>query len=116
MPPSSPSSVVSVCPSLAQLTVAYKLRAHGISNKVDDSSQSIGRRYARNDELGTPYGVTVDFLTVEDGSLTLRERDSTKQIRASEDEIFQVMKDLIEERTSWADVISKYGEYRSTDE
>jgi glycyl-tRNA synthetase len=70
----------------------------------------------RNDELGTPYGLTVDFQTVKDGSLTLRERDSTKQIRATEDDIFQVLKDLIDERVSWAETISKYGEFRSTDD
>jgi glycyl-tRNA synthetase len=50
-------------------------------NKIDDSASSIGRRYARNDELGTPFGLTVDFQTVKDGTITLRERDSTKQIR-----------------------------------
>src|SRR5271168_341670 len=65
---------------LRPLTVAQKLRAHGISNKVDVSSQSIGRRYSRNDELGTPFAITVDFDTLKNETITLRERDSTKQI------------------------------------
>ena len=86
---------------------------NGNSNKVDDSSQSIGRRYARNDELGTPFGITVDFQSVKDGTITLRERDSTTQIRATQDEIFQVIKDIIEERRKWSDVIAQYGEFKS---
>jgi glycyl-tRNA synthetase len=40
---------------------AAKLRAAGISARVDDSSATIGKRYSRNDELGTPYGITIDF-------------------------------------------------------
>src|SRR6266511_2740847 len=41
-----------------------------------DDAQSIGRRYRRQDEIGTPYGVTIDFETLEDGAVTIRERDS----------------------------------------
>ena len=78
---------------------------------MDDSSQSIGRRYARNDELGTPFAITVDFQTVKDNTITLRERDSTKQIRTSAEEIFEVIKDLVEERRVWSDVIAQYGEF-----
>lgn len=40
---------------------ASKLRKAGIFSRVDDSNTSIGKRYARNDELGTPFGVTLDF-------------------------------------------------------
>lgn len=55
-----------------------------ISHKVDDSSGSIGRRYARTDEIAIPYGITVDFDTLKEPySVTLRERDSMKQIRVS---------------------------------
>lgn len=92
--------------------IALKLRMHGISNKVDDSSQSIGRRYARNDELGTPFGITVDFQTVKDGTITLRERDSTTQIRATQEEIFAIIKDIVDERRKWSDVVSQYGEFK----
>ncbi|BFZ59366.1 Glycine--tRNA ligase 1, mitochondrial [Saitoella coloradoensis] len=91
--------------------LGYKLRKAGISNKVDDSSAAIGRRYARNDELGTPFGITVDFQTVKDGSITLRERDSTKQIRASAEEVIEVMEQLIEGDAKWEDVLAKYGEF-----
>lgn len=49
--------------------LSARLRKLGISNNVDSSSASIGKRYARNDELGTPLGITIDFDTVADGSL-----------------------------------------------
>jgi glycyl-tRNA synthetase len=46
-----------------------------------DDAQSIGRRYRRQDEIGTPYGVTVDFDTLEDEAVTIRDRDSMEQTR-----------------------------------
>jgi glycyl-tRNA synthetase len=46
-----------------------------------DETQAIGRRYRRQDELGTPYCVTVDFDTLEDRAVTVRERDSMDQER-----------------------------------
>ena len=46
-----------------------------------DDTQSIGRRYRRQDELGTPFCVTVDFQSLEDNQVTIRERDSMNQIR-----------------------------------
>nr|AAG38542.1 glycyl tRNA synthetase [Pneumocystis carinii] len=88
--------------------LSFELRQLGISHKVDDSSAAIGRRYSRNDELGTPFGITVDFQTVNDGSLTLRERDTTRQIRASEKEILRVIKELSEGLISWDDVLKDF--------
>ena len=44
-------------------------------------TQSIGRRYRRQDEIGTPYCVTVDFDTLEDGAVTVRDRDTMAQDR-----------------------------------
>jgi glycyl-tRNA synthetase len=46
-----------------------------------DDAQSIGRRYRRQDEIGTPYGVTIDFETLEDEAVTIRERDTMEQTR-----------------------------------
>ena len=46
-----------------------------------DDTQSIGRRYRRQDEIGTPFCVTVDFQSLEDNQVTIRERDSMNQIR-----------------------------------
>ncbi len=48
-----------------------------------DASGAIGRRYRRMDEVGTPFCVTIDFDTIEDGMVTVRHRDSTEQIRIS---------------------------------
>jgi glycyl-tRNA synthetase len=47
-----------------------------------DVTQSIGKRYRRQDEVGTPFCVTVDFESLEDGAVTVRERDTTEQVRA----------------------------------
>ncbi|KAJ2743708.1 Glycine--tRNA ligase 1, mitochondrial [Coemansia sp. BCRC 34301] len=89
--------------------VARRLRACGVPARVDDStSASIGRRYSRNDELGTPFAITVDFQTANDGTVTLRERDTTRQIRASIDEIVELVKSIVSGSISWDDVLSKH--------
>ncbi|KAF9581598.1 Glycine--tRNA ligase 1, mitochondrial [Lunasporangiospora selenospora] len=88
--------------------VSALLRRSGVSNKVDDSGASIGRRYARNDELGTPFGITVDFQSVQDNTITLRERDSTKQIREKIEVIVDLLKEMCEGKTTWAEISSKY--------
>ena len=46
-----------------------------------DETQAIGRRYRRQDEIGTPLCVTVDFETLEDNAVTIRDRDTTEQVR-----------------------------------
>jgi glycyl-tRNA synthetase len=46
-----------------------------------DLTQSIGKRYRRQDEVGTPWCVTVDFDSLDDGAVTVRDRDSTEQVR-----------------------------------
>ncbi|BCS03916.1 glycine--tRNA ligase [Aspergillus luchuensis] len=99
----------SFAPLVQRLTT--KLRRMGVSNRVDDSSASIGKRYARNDELGTPFGVTVDFQSVKDNTFTLRDRDSTKQVRASEDEIALAIKSLVEGEETWEDVRKRLPEF-----
>ena len=58
----------------------------GLRGEID-SSKSIGRRYARMDEIGVPWAITVDHQTVEDGSVTVRRRDDQKQIRATVDDV-----------------------------
>lgn len=64
------------------IILAKNLCLKGISNKIDDSSGSVGRRYARTDEIAVPYCITVDFDSlIEPQSVTIRERDSMEQIR-----------------------------------
>ena len=52
-----------------------------------DVTGSIGKRYRRQDEIGTPYCITVDFQTLEDNTVTVRDRDSMEQIRLNIDEL-----------------------------
>ena len=59
-------------------------RAAGINSFYDDSG-SIGRRYRRQDEAGTPFGITVDGQTLEDGTVTVRDRDTLAQVRVPVD-------------------------------
>jgi glycyl-tRNA synthetase len=87
--------------------LSQKLRKAGVANKTDDSSASIGKRYSRNDELGTPLGITIDFQTVKDSTVTLRDRDSTKQVRASQDDIVAAVKALCEGEKTWADIANE---------
>ena len=58
-----------------------------------DIGGSIGKRYRRQDEAGTPYGVTVDHQTLDDNSVTLRDRDTMKQIRIPIDSVLAKLKD-----------------------
>ena len=57
---------------------------------------SIGKRYARADEIGVPYCVTVDYDTLEDDTVTIRDRDSTDQIRVSVDELPRILSGLVD--------------------
>ncbi|MDZ4245981.1 MAG: His/Gly/Thr/Pro-type tRNA ligase C-terminal domain-containing protein, partial [Dehalococcoidia bacterium] len=56
-----------------------------------DDAQSIGRRYRRQDEIGTPFCVTIDFQSLEDNAVTVRERDSMQQIRVPIDNLKAVI-------------------------
>jgi glycyl-tRNA synthetase len=70
------------------------LKEGGFVGEYDDSG-TIGRRYARADEAGTPYCVTIDHQTLKDGTVTIRDRDSTKQIRAAVEELPRALSDLL---------------------
>ena len=52
-----------------------------------DDAGSIGKRYRRQDEIGTPYCVTFDFDSIEDGCVTVRDRDTMEQVRIPIDEL-----------------------------
>ncbi len=70
--------------------VATDLREAGLSVAYDDSG-AIGRRYRRQDEVGTPFCVTVDYEALEDGTVTVRERDSTEQVRVELDDLVETL-------------------------
>ncbi|MGC9307204.1 MAG: glycine--tRNA ligase [Thermoplasmatota archaeon] len=66
--------------------IADELRSEGILTHYDEGG-SIGRRYARMDEIGTPFCITVDFDTLQDDTVTVRYRDTTEQERVHRDEL-----------------------------
>ncbi|MCJ7488533.1 MAG: glycine--tRNA ligase [Thermoplasmata archaeon] len=72
--------------------------AEGLAAYYDDSG-SIGRRYARMDEVGTPCCVTVDYETKEDGQVTIRDRDSADQVRVKLDDVICAVRNMIEGRS-----------------
>jgi glycyl-tRNA synthetase len=74
--------------------ISESLRKKGILTGFDDSG-TIGRRYRRNDEIGTPYSITIDYQTLDDGTVTIRDRDSMKQVRAQVSEIAGNIYDLL---------------------
>ncbi|MYF81678.1 MAG: glycine--tRNA ligase, partial [Chloroflexi bacterium] len=67
---------------------------HVFRSQYDDT-QSIGRRYRRQDEIGTPLCVTVDFDSLEDDSVTIRDRDTQEQVRVRIDELTDALRDRL---------------------
>lgn len=61
-----------------------------------DDTGSIGKRYRRQDEIGTPFGITIDYQTIEDGTVTIRDRDTMQQDRVHINEIIPYLEDKIE--------------------
>ena len=94
-------TVLHLHPALAPYKVAILPLSKKLSEKAEevyaslskkfmcdyDEAGSIGKRYRREDEIGTPYCVTIDFDTLEDNAVTIRDRDSMEQVRVDLDEI-----------------------------
>ncbi|KYK20991.1 hypothetical protein AYK21_01185 [Thermoplasmatales archaeon SG8-52-2] len=72
-----------------------KLRDAGLFTYYDEGG-SIGRRYARMDEVGTPFCITIDHDSIKDNTVTIRDRDTTKQIRIKIKDIASFLKEKIE--------------------
>ena len=79
-------------PEMAQ-KIAHNLGQH--FNVFYDESGAIGRRYRRQDEIGTPFGITVDSQSLQDQTVTVRERDSMLQERISIDRVGEYLKDKL---------------------
>ena len=73
----------------------YDLLRKHFRSQYDDS-QAIGRRYRRQDEIGTPYCVTIDFDTIDDDQVTIRDRDTMHQARVPVSELVEILNDKIE--------------------
>lgn len=72
-----------------------------------DRKKLMTARYSRNDELGTPLGITVDFQSLKDGTVTLRDRDTTRQVRAGRDEIVEAIVRLVEGTETWSQTAAR---------
>jgi len=86
-----------------------KLRMNDIRCCTDTSAAAIGRRYVRMDKAGVPYVLTVDFTSLKDNTVTLRERDSMGQVRLPGDiDLLSLLHDLQSQRKNWNDIVSIY--------
>jgi glycyl-tRNA synthetase len=97
-----------IIPSELVDEVRRLLRQAALSHQTDSSGVSIGKRYARVDELGVPYAITLDPVTVADRTVTLRERDSTAQIRLGIREAIAAIQALTSELDTWANLSQRY--------
>lgn len=88
--------------------IAAELMESDLATRVDKATASLGRKYSRADEVGVPFAVTVDFDTLANGTVTLRERDSTVQIRLPKSEVTRIVFDFVHGRLSWEEAIAKY--------
>jgi len=77
---------------------AYELYENTLEefSTIFDKSGSIGRRYARADELGIPFCITIDFDTLKDKAVTIRDRNTTKQERVKIKDLPKRLKELLE--------------------
>lgn len=91
--------------------VMTKLKKENVRPKVDSSSQSIGKRYARTDEIGIPYGITVDFDTLKDKTVTLRSCATTEQLRVDLDSIAELVRDLTNGEKQWDDAKKEWSAF-----
>jgi glycyl-tRNA synthetase len=80
-------------PEIAR-SIEKKLRQH--LRVFYDDSGAVGRRYRRQDEVGTPYCITVDSQSLEDNTVTIRDRDSMEQIRVGADNILVFLKEKLD--------------------
>lgn len=91
--------------------ILRSLKSEGVRPKVDASSGSIGKRYARTDEIGIPYGITIDFDTIKDKTVTLRHCVSTEQVRVDISSIAALVRDLTTGRSEWSDAKKLWPEF-----
>merc|ERR1711865_866002 len=88
--------------------IAASLMEYDLATRVDKSTAALGRRYARSDEIGVPFAITVDFDTLSDDSVTIRERDSMVQIRLQRKDVPNVIYGIVHDRITWNYCIQKY--------
>jgi len=82
-----------------------------LPTKTDNSTVSIGRKYARSDELGTPFALTIDFESKTDNCVTIRERDSCNQIRVAVAEASNILFRLCNDSLTWEEAYNTYPQF-----
>lgn len=85
--------------------ITTRLKSARVMAEFDDSG-AIGRRYRRQDEIGTPYALTVDYETPGSGTVTLRDRDSMQQVRVRTDTLPELLRSLLDGSSSFASLKS----------
>lgn len=88
--------------------LSHSITRAGLTSITDTTGTTIGKRYARTDEIGVPFAITVDFDTVADKTVTLRDRDTTGQVRIPIAEVAGVLRGLVDGELEWSDVQGKY--------
>jgi glycyl-tRNA synthetase len=83
--------------------ISQKLSEQGFTVEHDDSG-SVGRRYARMDEIGTPLCVTIDYQTLKDETVTIRDRDTWKQVRTSSKQLADLLRAYFSHRKDFKDL------------
>ncbi len=73
-----------------------------------DEEGSIGRRYMRGDEIGIPYAVTIDYQTLEDNTVTIRDRDTREQERVKIEQLYDKLLELLGLTPDWKHIIQRY--------
>lgn len=91
--------------------ILVKLKQEQVRPKYDGSNASIGKRYARTDEIGIPYGITIDFDTIKERTVTLRHCSSTEQVRVDIEIIGQLVRDLTTGKLNWSDAKKSWPEF-----
>merc|ERR1712130_474421 len=91
-------------------SISDELKDLSVPHKVDKSSGSIGKRYARTDEIAIPFGITIDFHStkISPPTVTVRDRDTLSQIRVSVDQLATLIHKLSTGRTTWAAAQAKF--------
>jgi glycyl-tRNA synthetase len=74
--------------------IKNKLQSLGLGRVLFENSGNIGKNYRRHDEVGTPICITIDFDTLEDNTVTIRDRDSMEQKRVNESDLEDLFKKL----------------------
>ena len=82
------------------LEVYNLLVREGFMVEYDDSG-SIGRRYARMDEVGTPFAITIDYQTLDDNTVTIRDRDTWKQVRVKIESLPEKLSKLLKSKVNF---------------